>query len=164
MTKHIKKLKITFYTLGIFYLKNSSRKMFLSLPLLLVKGQNLTWASSLKFKFLQLSWAVPRREQERRNISNSCVSRKLLAIFRCFVRERFASASDIWFISQVNWDSNWTPIMQCSTEPWKQCKKIMIIIFLLTWVLVIYNVVWYTFLIWWKKKSFMNFKWNYVHV
>lgn len=77
----------------------------------------VTCPSSLKFKFLQFSLAVPRRVQDSLNISNNWVSRKEDAIFLCFVRERFASASEIWFISHVSWDKSWTPIIQCSTDP-----------------------------------------------
>lgn len=53
-----------------------------------------TCASSLKFKFLQFSRAVLSKVQDSLNISKSCKSLKLLAIFLCLVRDLFASASD----------------------------------------------------------------------
>lgn len=86
-------------------------------PTFYYKTMIFTCPSSLKLRLLQFSLAVPRSEQERRKISNSWVSRKDEAIFRCFVSERFASASEIWFISHVNCDKSCTPIIQCSTEP-----------------------------------------------
>ena len=61
---------------------------------------------------VELSW----------NISKSCESLKLEAIFLCLVRLLLASASEIWFISQTSWDSSWTPIMQCSAEP---CRNLV---------------------------------------
>lgn len=68
-------------------------------------------------RVLLLSRADLRRVQHKRNISKSCWSLKDDAIFLCLVKERFASASDTWFISLVNTDNNWTPIVQCSTDP-----------------------------------------------
>lgn len=82
----------------------------------------ITWDSSLKFKLLQFSLAVPNKEQESLKISNSWVSLKDEAIFLCLVRDRLASASDIWFISQVRCERSWTPIIQCSTEPYEHIK------------------------------------------
>lgn len=77
-----------------------------------------TCDSSLKLRLLQFSLAVCSREHERRKISNSCVSLNDEAILRCLVSDRFASASEIWFISQVRCDKSCTPIMQCSTDPY----------------------------------------------
>ena len=28
-----------------------------------------------------------------------------------------------WFISQTSWDRIWTPMMQCSTDPWQIATK-----------------------------------------
>lgn len=93
----------------------------------------LTCDSSLKFRLLQFSLAVPSREQESLKISKSCVSLNDEAIFLCFVKERFASASEIWFISHVRWDKSWTPIMQCSTDPWNKGSFVWTYLLILTY-------------------------------
>lgn len=77
----------------------------------------LTSLSLLGLKLLIFEAAFFKRLQPIRKMSYRCWSRKEKAIFRCFINERFASASEIWFISSTRFEKSCTPMRTRELSP-----------------------------------------------